>query len=203
MKKFIVTTLVVAGLALGAFAQGQLDINNSVNGGYVTLADGSSNYSGPLNIQVWVVSSSLQGVNTVGAAWSAVQADYTSVSAGSLQGTVSTGCGTAYGQSAGVFDYGVINMAGVAYSSSPELALVGYTGASWGASGSLGGIIVFQQPITTAGSTGSLAFPAEPSGWDTEGDTGLALIAAPVPEPATFAMMGLGAAAMLIFRRRS
>lgn len=100
----------------------------------------------------------------------------------------------------GGFALGEIDMPGVSPAGSTEaMALVVWTGSgsSFGSSSSLSGVITFMNP--TADYT-AVPHPTPPSltGWGAYGQD-LILV---VPEPNTFALAGLGATALLIFRRR-
>jgi hypothetical protein len=210
MKKLIVTTIAAVGLATGAFAQGTLDMGNASTGGYINDYQGNA-YVGSLAFQIFVVSAGLDGQISDGTLASAVSL-YNSVISGatfgapelSISGASSSGqAGYAGDIIPGVFSYGTGALPHVALGGSAELALVFFTGTAWGAPGGQEGVVVFHNGTGGDGSPIPNP-PVKLVGWDAAplNSANLQLALVPVPEPATFALAGLGAAAMLIFRRR-
>lgn len=102
---------------------------------------------------------------------------------------------------AGKFNGGSLTLAGVTPGASIDYVVVGWTGtaASFEAAYAAGTFVGVSDKFTSAtGGTGDPPSPSIPLSTTFGGAT-----LAPVPEPSTFALAGLGAAALLIFRRRS
>lgn len=115
-----------------------------------------------------------------------------------------TADGAARFVAAGRFSGGVVTIPGIAPGGAAALVVRGWTGtaATWDEALSQAGVFVGYSTIFTAASTANpLASP--PGVPDAMADIfpgGLTLTA--VPEPTSMALAGLGAAALLIFRRR-
>ena len=201
MRKTIVTIIAASGLALGTFAQGTIGLDNQNAGGYVEDNSGG-NYSGPLTVEVWVLpNAALDG--TISHDLASANAAYAAVTGASTFGAADASVtDTTVSGSDGVFNLGTVALSHVPVGTSAELAFLIYNGTAWGQLGKLQGIVVFNNPTGGSGTPASL--PAELTGWDAAPllDANLQLALVPVPEPATFALAGLGCAAMLIFRRR-
>jgi hypothetical protein len=157
-------------------------------------------YSGAYGLQVYELNTatlpgninSFDGVNSTTAYQNMLADGYT------LQGSFTGKTITA--ANAGVFSLGSLNMAGVSPAGGTvSIALVAWTGAgtSFPSSGNAG-VITFVNPTSDYTATPTPT-PKNLTGW---GSLGKDLIMTPVPEPATFALAGLGAAALMIFRRR-
>ena len=204
MKKLIVTGIAVAGLAVGAFGQGELQLQNESLTS--SIDDGTAGtlyaFGSPLTIQVYYLGTGADpaiwngpGGSTTSA--SAAYAALTGLSGAKLEATqAGTVNSLAWGD--GYFNFGVVNLNDApapATAVTWTIGLVGFNGSDW-AHSTKGGVVTF----TMTGST-TAAIPVTMDGWDAlpvQHD----LVMSPVPEPATFALAGLGAAAMLIFRRR-
>lgn len=198
MKKLVLTGVAICAFALGAFAQGSINVDNNVlNNPYVDLLTLGSHYSGPATAEVWLLNAAavpadLAGVNgSIGGGnpYAQLAADGFTMQK-SIQGTAS----------AGVISFGEVDMPGVTpKGGSVVLALAVWDshGASWSGNG---GMAVFVNP--TADYTiapPSTPLPANLTGWDALNSS---LVMTAVPEPSTIVLAGLGAAALLIFRRR-
>jgi len=195
------------GLALGAFAQGGLILdNNSAAHGIVippaTPGGTPTFYSGPAGLQVWYLNGSsynLASLNgaTADSAYSRLATD------GFTLATTFTGANIGTGG----FSLGNLQVAGVIPAGSTvTLAIAAWQGGGNNFGTGNHGVLAFYQPTVdyTASPppvppdlTGALSGPSTPGGFNT---TDLALTA--VPEPSSFALAGLGAAALFIFRRR-
>ena len=201
MRKTIVTIIAASGLALGTFAQGTIDLSNQASGGFV-LQTGGVNYGGPLTIEVWVLpNGSMDG--TISGDLASANTMHSAVLGASTFGAPdATVSGSTLSGGDGIFNLGPVALPHVALGANASMAWVMFSGSQWGQAGGLEGVVIFNNP--TGGNGSPAALPAEPTGWDAAplNDANLQLSVVPVPEPATFALAGLGAAAMLIFRRR-
>jgi hypothetical protein len=211
MKK-LVSTLAISAVAASAFAQGTINVAN--NAGTV--------------VQQWA-SASDHSLSSVAANGGKVQffaapdgtpftalGTYSATGFVTAYGTVSAWMGantgwTAYqvgniAPVAGRFSAGVATVSPLAAGGKIEYVLAGWTGASATLDAAIAaGANVGQSPLFTGVGTGNPTTipPGTPSGL-TDTFTAGALVLAPTatPEPSTFALAGLGAAAMLILRRR-
>ena len=108
----------------------------------------------------------------------------------------------------GIFNNGSVSLTGIAGGASAQYAVLGWSGTAATLDAAItGGAWVGESAIftTTTGDPGTTP-PGTPINLKST-FTGIILApqagaVPPVPEPATFALVGLGAAAMLIFRRR-
>lgn len=209
MKKTLLTVIGTV-LAVSAMAQGTLNFGNSTSGVFrnpiydinpaapgvsqtgqsaVGLPTGGVNYGGPL----------LQGANFV----AALYAGPAGVTDASLLVFVTSGTfRTATGN---VLPAGLINaifdvpIQGVAAGGIATLEVRVWdirTGSSFANAGTSGRSGLFQsQPLGGIGPAGPVLTP-DMTGWQSFS------LASTVPEPSSFALAGLGAAALMIFRRR-
>ena len=185
MKKLLLSGLLV-GLTASAFAQGQVNVRNVFNTD--TSATATSNGQILLN----------NGSSTVPIATDFNLTIYGGADVASLVQLFSYSGAAAVG----------INAAGPGTFFEPDIATV----ANATATGTFRidvwlGNLAFNDPLTT--SKGSVTFTnplgnpnASPPGTPAELSNMPALVVSSVPEPGTFALAGLGAAALLIFRRR-
>lgn len=185
MKKQLLTAILAVGLAGGAFAQGTIIFENSLGSGNITVGNGTTlAQPGAYHVALlWAAGTTanipLSGLTAI--------ATYAPSGSGNGPGyfydptTITTPAGTAGGSQA-VFEVAGWqgNFATYAAAVSGN-APIGYGSEFVNSTGNPGG---------------SPATPASPlSSWN-----GNLLI--PVPEPTTLALGGLGAAALLLFRRR-
>ena len=202
MKKIAAISLAVFGLSVGAFAQGSINLDDSSISPGVAVDTAGNYYTGTYGIQVYILNTTtlpgninnLDGVNSSQAYANMLADGYT------LQGSF-TGKTMS---NPGVFSLGELDMAGVSPAgSSVSIALVAWTGSGTSFPTSApgkGGVISFVNP--TANYTippPNTPTPPFLTGWNSEGQD---LIMTTVPEPTTFALAGLGAAALMVFRRR-
>jgi hypothetical protein len=202
MKRTLLSAIAISGLATGAFAQG-LELNNAGNTG---------NISATSNGQVYNKNGTLFNGNSydVGATvWFGTSSSSLAVY-GSYYPNFN-GSGQYTGVTTGQFTLGatgarVVPSGGVAggtiwvelqlWDYDSPLATGTYTGyAAAAAALDPVGTIIFQQQLDNPGGSP----PTPPTGFT--GMPSVTLIA--VPEPATFALAGLGIASLLAFRRRS
>jgi len=202
MKKLVITTLATVGLALGAFAQGSIILDNSQASYGVANGAPGSYYTGAYGLELWVdnaaaVPSGINGAANT-AAYGVLQSQF------KLEGTYA---GTMTSANPGVFQFGAVTMADVTpHASSAVIGLAAWTGTAASGTAAMAsgtaniGVVAFLDSTIADPSplTGPPGTPADLSGAWTTGD----LVMMPVPEPTTLALAGLGAAALLIFRRR-
>lgn len=196
MKK-LALTLAAVGLTLAAFGQGAVVLDNGSSAGGPVLDQAGNFYEGPYGLEVWYlngttvpnVANSTLGYLGLGAQGFAL--------ATTLPGKSNAG-------NAGIVQLGQLSIPGVTPKGGPVvLALAMWAGSAprfedaANAQGK-GGVLAFSNPTSdyTAVPTPT---PPTLTGW---GSDLVMLTLAPVPEPTTFALAGLGAAALLIFRRR-
>jgi len=191
MKKLLLTSLVLAGFAAGAFAQGSFVLDNSSFANGISVLTSGNYYTGTAGIEVWELNAA------------AVPAGLTSYA--QLQTDGFTLEQTLASQSINVGSISLGNpilMKDVSPAGTPVVvALAAWNNAqptyAAGAAvtGADSGILAFVQPTANYNATP----PPTPPGvaWPNQD-----LIMVPTPEPSIFALTGLGAAALLIFRRR-
>jgi len=229
MKK-VVVTLCLLGTAAAVFAQGSVTVANTTttlfrtNSVGIGAAAGSAQSAngGPYIYEVLTapstvntVDSSLQGL--LSAPWSdtTLKANNTGI-AGRMSSASTTVNNWAISQTNSFVIVGWSASLGADWATvSAKLAGAQLTGGVWSGGGLSAGLsanaflgatsIGFKQ---AGGTIGTVTYPtpllfasaADGQGQPITGPTDLFVI--PVPEPTTFALAGLGAAAMLIFRRR-
>jgi len=202
MKKLLITGAAAVSLAAGAYAQGLVDFDNELaNNGYSHLTQGNY-YTGTATIQVWSLAGStvdsainagngLAGGNVAG--YNQLTTDGFVLAHTYSQITVNDGVFTAANP---------ITLANVtAPNGIIAIALWEGTGSTYGALGSFDGVIAFHESDIVP-----VASPQSPpndisEGWNSLG-VDLITTQVAIPEPGTLALTGLGAAALLIFRRR-
>lgn len=213
MKKIAITTIMSGALAVSAFAQGDISFQASSSLGqikYATTPGGSNSlatttiagygqthigfFSAP-NGTVLTLSGGLPVFTT---AWTAAAQVLTSIAPG-----------------AGNVPLTTVTLANAPASSSVELEIVGWVGTdtSWSEAASdpsallgyvgssySGGSLSWSQGTGNPGATPPVQQVAVVTG--SGGYEGLVLEPLATPEPTTIALGGLGAAALLMFRRR-
>jgi len=192
MKKQLLTAILAAGTATGAFAQGTVVFENSAGSGNITFDSSSGANASP-------------GQYTVALLWAAgtsvvPQSSLTQIAI--YTPTAGGGNGAGFFQDPTV----VTTPAGTAGGAQAVFEVVGWTGnfANWAAA-QAGAAKIGQSAEFINGTGNPGGSPATPAvllsgtggAWN-----GNLVIATPVPEPTTLALGALGAAALLAFRRR-
>ena len=187
MKKTLLT--IVSALALGAastYGQGLITFQN-ITSGPITASTGG--FAGaPFQVSLYWVSGTFAGT----AAQLISSGTYFAANAPMFGAGPITEANQDNG--AGIFDAGTINITGTAGGTFSFVAVAytgaaSYTAALSAPAGWVGNSAVFQGNLVTgANPPNTTAIPT--------------FSVAPVPEPSTFALAGLGLAGLLIFRRR-
>jgi len=186
MKKSLLTIATI-GLAAGAFGQGQVILDNDLGSGYVTL--NSARPSGAL---------AAKGTYQVALLWFN-GTSFQQVGAVYQTGGASDGAGFFH-------DSTTINTP--VFSSTGTFEVQGWTGNFSSYAAALAGASFVGQTPTFANAEGNPngSPPSNPVPISQTGNAGAGwngnLILVPVPEPSTIVLGGLGAAALLLFRRR-
>jgi len=201
----------VAGLTASTFAQGNIALDNSQSANGITDMTAGNFYNGTAGLEVWAlpgspVTATISAINALGTQPLAAYALLGSDGFNKIQ--TYTGVSIA----GGAFSLGELSLT-AAQLSTPggplTLGLAAWNSgaSSWAAAvstGVHGGVIAFDQTTTYAASA---PFPTPASlNWGVGGTSvsqDLVMTAlTSIPEPSSIALAGLGAAAMLIFRRR-
>lgn len=186
MKKLLLTTLVATVAAAGVYAQGTIAVDNLANGNTSSTATsgglvflGSSLYSGALSIEV------LGGASA---------ASLTPIVTLTSANVISGGPGLFFDASGGTY-----SVPGVALNGTATLEVEAWTGnfATYAAAVSGGGAYGSTAPFANATGGGGIP-PATPVDL-----VGMPAVILNTPEPSTIALGGLGAAALMFFRRRN
>lgn len=190
-------------LAVGAFAQGGvlLDNKNAAHG--ITTGVGDNFYNGSAGLEFWYLNgssfnlSSINGASSSAAAYAALSANGFTLATSFVNTSIALGG----------FGLGGLNIPGV----TPAGSTITLAVAAWKGSGNAfgsgdSGVLAFYQPTVdyTASPpplpsdlTAAMGAGGATGGFNTQN-----LVLVPIPEPSSFALAGLGAAALLIFRRR-
>jgi len=192
MKKLYLTAIICAGMAASALAQGTIIFDSSNASSWTTLQVGPKpDANSPTNLPAagsWTAALLFAPGTTLGQPiGNFTQVGTSAGNAGYISGptiTVAAGLGEAPGAS-GVFivEGWAGNFANYAAAISGNAAFLGQSVEFVNGTGN---------PTTSPPGT-----PSAMTGWD-----GSLILVNPVPEPTTIALGGLGAAALLLFRRR-
>jgi hypothetical protein len=219
MKKLIVTLAVVGSVAGAAFGQGHIYFNSSAqantqistNSGTIGKVTGAGNYLFALYKATSTAVTTVNGTNnpynsTTVTPWTDVGWAFTGLYATNISSA---------GRILGCNDPGLFEVVpGAPVGSTQNFLIIGWDAASGGHDINSLMVAYTAGTLKLYGSSGLVIGAIMGDGGATQGDgaliggnanqtIGWGLSAPPaVPEPATFALAGLGAAAMLIFRRR-
>jgi hypothetical protein len=190
MKKTLLAAALIAGLSCGVYAQGTIEVGNQNNTSQSSVATANglvfTNFNGHIGLLQDNVSITMLA-GTVGQTVGSLTPIVT------ILGTANGGDGDTGGQFTDFsanFIYS-LTAAGVGASQPAEIELELWTGTSTTyAGGTLVDTVVFTNP-TGGGSTPPTTLTGMP-----------AVVLVPSPEPSTIILGGLGAAALLAFRRR-
>lgn len=211
MKKYLVT-LAITALATSAFAQGTVTLaNNSANlVKQWTSSTDSTAISIPANggyVQLVAAAkgSSLTPLGTMGS--TGYTASYSTLAlflAANTAWAVVDPAGLIAPQ-AGRFAAGGRTINNIGAAANADYFLIGWTGAATTYDAAVAGnAFIGVSSVFTTATASTTGVPAPPTPVNLNLTFGGMLVAplSAVPEPSTFALAGLGAAAMLIFRRR-
>jgi hypothetical protein len=219
IKKFA-TIIAMTSLAVSGFAQGTVIFQNAIGTAIkIPTYDGGGLITGSNNAVAGALPAvpggfSTGGVLDVGLVWGTSAAQLSTITGGTLAGVVPIG--TAAGQIAGSTVFGIpgtspnnvdfiaIYMWDSSYGNTLVGALACETAGGWFGSAAAGaGNTIYGELGTPLSFTlGPTPGPAQPIFGTTAGFYGKTVLLTQSPEPATVALGGLGAAALLIRRRR-
>lgn len=221
MKKLL-GILAISALAASAFAQGTVTFGNQTGRvqQWTSTTDNTLVYGTAGNAMVQLIAAPAGTAlnNALSGSLTPLGAFLNYSTLGAFLGanplwTIPTGVGSNPGGlqgTAGVFNDGVLSIAGVAGGANAVYAVIGWTGtyATLDAAitaamiNNANSFIGISGVITTATGDPSASPPGTPAALKTT-FTGLVMAPVYIPEPATFALAGLGLAALLMFRRRN
>ena len=209
--KNLLTCITIISFATGVFAQGSINVDNSVNVGGLSIgttqAIGQGNYFyGNYTLQVWYLNGTLpsnvtsdSNLNTTGlAAYNNLTTDGFTLGSTFADENITA-------RNAGVFSLGELDMP--AADSTVTLALAAWTSGANGnsvtvsptfAGAAYGGVFAFSNP-TADYLANPEPTPSLLSGWD--GPNDLVMVTS-VPEPTTMALAGLGGLSLFLARRK-
>jgi hypothetical protein len=207
MKKLL-GILAISALASAAFAQGLVGfINNSA--GYVTQWTSSTDptlmrvpaNSGMVELLTAPANTPFAALGTLTGSGYALNYPTLEAFLGANPGWADIATVGFTTPAAGRFNGGTVTLPNVAGGANAEYVIIGWTGtaATFDQAMSIAGTVFGSSPMLTT-TTGSAGTPPIPATLLSATFTGLWIL--PIPEPATFALIGLGAVALTIFRRR-
>lgn len=213
MKKSLLTLGACLAVAAGASAQGSLNINTPSSGaGFNTISSsasaGSGWYSGNLTITLWTIAAS--GNSTV---VSTINSDAASAATEQAAISLITGSFTqqAFGTSTEALSQSLLVTGGNWGAGAPGVYSVGTAGTLSGSTDIYYALIAENSAGTLEGGlvlNGEAGYlpgapsPGQPTQMSSIWPSTQNVLLAPVPEPTTLALAGLGGLSMLFLRRR-
>jgi len=219
MKKLLLTTLIASALAASVFAQGTVTFSAGTSHGLIQYSTDGGATVAP--VPAGILPATIPGFGQINlavlSATAGTAAPFTATTASLLPAAWSQATPVWIGilifPTPGSTLTSTFTLGNVAAGGSGEVMLVGWTGNApdwntawasgtglfgWTGSTLSGGALEW---LNATGNPGASP-PITPVAF-TYGAAGFnGLVLAPIPEPSTFALAGLGAAALLIFRRR-
>ena len=204
-NKIVLMSLAMMSLVLGALGQGAISLDNTTAAFGLRRQGWPQFYTGAAGIQVWYLNGTTYDLSAINSKTDSPFEAYQQLTTDGFT-LVATFGNTAV--NAGGFSLGDLQIPGVTPGGSTmTMAIAAWEGTGSIFNGSRNGVLAFYQPTEDYIANPTLAPPdltaAQSAGGAPGGFSTTDLVLAQIPEPFSFALAGLGAAAFLIWRRRS